>query len=165
MTNNKISMKLKNKCRVSGKNHTEGNKLKRKITWQLCFILFLSISLLIQCAKQEQSNVSSASNFQNITVQEVKKTLNAKSDIILLDVRTPDEYAVEHIKGSTLIPVQELANRLKELSPKKKIIVYCKAGSRSLSASEILANNGFKHVLNMEGGINAWKTAGFPTEQ
>jgi rhodanese-related sulfurtransferase len=141
------------------------NKMKRKINWQLCFILFLSISLFIQCAKQEQSNVSSTSNFQNITVQEVKKILDAKSKIILLDVRTPDEYAVEHIKGSTLIPVQELANRLKELSPKKEIVVYCKAGKRSLAASEILTNNGYKHVLNMEGGIDAWKIAGFPTEQ
>jgi rhodanese-related sulfurtransferase len=139
--------------------------MKRKISWQLCFILFLSISLFIQCAKREQLNVTSSNLFENISVQEVNKILDAKNKIILLDVRTPDEYAVEHIKGSTLIPVQELVNRLTELSPKKKIIVYCKAGKRSLSASEILANNGYKHVYNMEGGIDAWKGAGFSTEQ
>jgi len=139
--------------------------MKRKISRQLCLILFLSTSLFIQCAKQEQSNVPSSTLYQNISVQDVKKILDAKSKIILLDVRTPAEYAEGHIKGATLIPVQELANRLKELGPKKKIIVYCKAGVRSATASGILANNGYKHVLNMEGGINAWKAAGFPTEQ
>ena len=76
--------------------------------------------------------------------------------IILLDVRTEGEYSAEYIPGAINIPLSDLENRIDELDSSKAIIVYCKSGGRSRTASETLAQRGFI-VYNMEGGINAWK--------
>jgi len=84
-------------------------------------------------------------------------------DLLILDVRTQGEYDVEHICNATLIPLDELESRLIELYPynSTEIIVYCQSGFRSASASQILNINGFMKVYNMDGGISAWKTAGY----
>lgn len=76
-------------------------------------------------------------------------------------MRTQEEYDEGHIKGSTLIPVQELDKRLSEIPRDTKMLVYCRAGHRSAQASEILVNNGFKEVYNMKGGIEEWIKAGY----
>jgi rhodanese-related sulfurtransferase len=64
-----------------------------------------------------------------------------------------------HIKGAVNIPIDELEKRLDELKRYKnfEIIVYCKSGTRSKRASEILVKNGFKRVYNLSGGIIQWK--------
>ncbi|MCK4732861.1 MAG: hypothetical protein KAT65_10440 [Methanophagales archaeon] len=76
--------------------------------------------------------------------------------IILLDVRTDGEYDIEYIPGAINIPLSDLENRIDELDKSKTIIVYCKSGSRSGTASETLAQHDFL-VYNMLDGINAWK--------
>ncbi len=75
----------------------------------------------------------------------------------LLDVRQPSEYENGHIPGAHFIPLSELQGRLGELDKEKKTIVYCRSGNRSRSGSEILLTAGFREVLNMEGGITAWR--------
>ena len=94
----------------------------------------------------------------DITVEEAHQMLEEKpEETILLDVRTKKEYDSEHIPGAKLIPLPELGNRIGELDKSKVIIVYCKTGGRSRTASETLAQNGFEHVYNMLGGIKAWR--------
>jgi phage shock protein E len=83
---------------------------------------------------------------------------------ILLDVRTPEEFNEGHIAGAVNIPVQELTQRLSEVPDDKEIIVYCRSGNRSATASNILLENGFSAIYDM-GGIIAWQQAGFPIEQ
>jgi rhodanese-related sulfurtransferase len=82
--------------------------------------------------------------------------------LTLIDVRSPREFSEGHIEGAKLIPVNELNGRLTEIESlkKKRILVYCHAGSRSASASQILKNNGFTRVSNLKGGITAWKATG-----
>ena len=82
-------------------------------------------------------------------------------EVFILDVRTQEEYDAGYIRGSTLIPVQELKERLDEVPKDKKILVYCRTGRRSTQASEILADNGFKEIYNMKGGIVDWTNAGY----
>jgi len=81
--------------------------------------------------------------------------------VILLDVRTEDEYDVEYIQmpGVLLIhiPLSELESRLGEPDKSKKIIVYSKNGADSITVSEMLAQHGFEHVYNMLGGIAEWR--------
>lgn len=84
---------------------------------------------------------------------------------MMLDVRTKDEYAEGHIKGAKLIPVQQLAERLNEVSHDKRVYVYCHSGVRSARASKLLAEHGYSNIENIEGGIVAWKDAGYPVEQ
>jgi len=103
----------------------------------------------------------------DITAEEAHKTMKANpEEIILLDVRTEEEHEAEYIDmpGVELrnIPKDELENRLGELDKSKKIIVYCRTGSRSNVASKALVEHGFEHVYNMLGGIEEWKNLGFP---
>ncbi len=79
-------------------------------------------------------------------------------DYLLLDVRTQEEYDEVHIDGATLISVYELENRLSEIEVYKDtpVLVYCRSGNRSVVASQVLVQDGFKNVTNLEGGISAW---------
>ncbi|MCX6214213.1 rhodanese-like domain-containing protein [Spirosoma sp.] len=102
--------------------------------------------------------------FTNISPTELCKTVAARPNVILLDVRTPDEFsgrAHEHfgrLKNAINIPVQELESRLAELNgaKNKEIIVYCSHSHRSPRASHILTENGFTNVKNMTGGMSVW---------
>ena len=84
-------------------------------------------------------------------------------DLLVLDVRTIEEFNENHLYNATLIPLAELEGRLSELASNNdtEIIVYCRSGTRSLQASNILVANNFTKIFNMEGGINAWITAGY----
>lgn len=107
--------------------------------------------------------LASASDYVNIDVGEVHEMLEKNPEqIILLDVRTEGEYAAEYIPGAINIPKDVLKSRLDELDSSKMIIVYCKSGVRSRTASETLAQRDFD-VYNMLGGINAWKGKKFAT--
>lgn len=81
----------------------------------------------------------------------------------MIDVRTPEEFNSGHIAGAINIPVQELSERLSEVPDDKEIVVYCRSGNRSATASDILTNGGYEGVYDM-GGIIAWQQAGFPIE-
>lgn len=83
---------------------------------------------------------------------------NMQDDFLLLDVRTPEEYAEGHIDGSLLIPVTELESRLDEIAQytDKSVLVYCRSGNRSVTASNILIENGFSEVHNLLTGFNGW---------
>ena len=83
---------------------------------------------------------------------------------LLLDVRTRGEYSNGHIENAMLIPVQELQNRVGELSAYKHsdILIYCATGNRSTVASKILVDNGFKRIMNMRYGIYEWAKNKYP---
>lgn len=100
-------------------------------------------------------------NFESISPKEANALLQKDENVFLLDVRTPEEFAQEHIEGATLIPVQVLNEKLSELQSvkEKKIIIYCHSGNRSVAASRILVKNGFT-PLNVKGGITEWKAEG-----
>lgn len=84
---------------------------------------------------------------------------------LLLDVRTPGEYAAQHVPGSVLIPLNELSSRLGEIADYKTrdILVICRSGNRSRVASEILTEAGFTNVYNIDRGILGWAQSGLPT--
>ena len=90
-----------------------------------------------------------------ITAVELKKRLDNKDDIFVLDVREPHEYQIANL-GAKLIPLGDLPARAGEIDKNAEIIVHCKSGGRSQKASEFLAQNGFKKVWNLAGGITAW---------
>ena len=91
----------------------------------------------------------------SITPDEVKTLIESQptDDYCLLDVRQPMEYQQGRLPGAVLIPLGELHARVGELDPQKKVVVYCRSGSRSASATSMLMSAGFDDVLNMQGGI------------
>jgi len=114
------------------------------------FSIFLAIFLLMGCAKTEFSDV--------ITMEEFKSSVLA-NDTIVLDVRTEEEFygPLGHIEGATLIPIDELADRMSELRfvKDKTIYVVCRSGNRSGRGKDILNANNFTAV-NVNGGMLAW---------
>jgi rhodanese-related sulfurtransferase len=79
-------------------------------------------------------------------------------DVVLLDVREPDELAIASVDGALHIPMREIPARLGELDASKPLVVMCHAGGRSRRVAEFLQGNGFPNVFNLQGGIDAWST-------
>jgi molybdopterin/thiamine biosynthesis adenylyltransferase/rhodanese-related sulfurtransferase len=86
----------------------------------------------------------------------LKSRLSLAPDLFLLDVREPHELAISALRGAMNSPLGELAARLSELDSAREMIVFCKAGTRSARALELLVSAGFRKVKNLKGGINAW---------
>jgi rhodanese-related sulfurtransferase len=93
-----------------------------------------------------------------ITVKELKKLFDSGVHINLIDVREPSEYSVCHISGSSLIPLRDIPNHVKEFNRDEEYVFYCHVGERSASAVNFLQQLGFKKVKNLVGGIDAWAT-------
>jgi adenylyltransferase/sulfurtransferase len=87
---------------------------------------------------------------------EVSQRLAAGEALRLVDVREPHELEISRIAGADLIPLGQLASRLHELDTAREMVVFCKSGTRSARALELLAGAGFRKVKNLRGGINAW---------
>jgi len=86
---------------------------------------------------------------------------------LILDVRTPREYAMGHLENSILIPVQVLQKRISELDIYKNnaILIYCATGNRSTVASKILIDAGFNKIFNLRYGIADWAKNSYPIVQ
>ncbi len=84
------------------------------------------------------------------------------NDVVLIDVRTPAEFAQGHISGATLIPVNQIPYVVNKLPRNKKILLYCRSGSRSHSACTYLYRLGFNNVSHIHGGIISWVRQGLP---
>jgi adenylyltransferase/sulfurtransferase len=89
---------------------------------------------------------------------ELQQRLARGDDLLLLDVRDPDEFERARIEGSTLIPLAELHSRMGEIDRFKDrvVVVHCHHGPRSRRACEMLIECGFSQVLDLDGGIEAW---------
>lgn len=111
---------------------------------------------------------STGGGYTNITPEQAKEMLEkGDKDLLLLDVRTKDEYNSGHIKGAKLIPVQLLTGMIDEIAEYsgKKVLVYCAVGGRSSKASGMLQEKGFKTIYNMDGGIQQWSRLGYKIEK
>lgn len=82
----------------------------------------------------------------------------------LIDVREKDEWAVEHAKGATHIPMSEITGRIQEIDPDKDIYVICHAGGRSMQVCQYLEHALGWDTTNVEGGTDNWKASGLPIE-
>lgn len=89
-----------------------------------------------------------------------------KETAVVVDVRTPGEFAQGHVPGAVNIPLQELKARAGELEAYRgqEIAVICAVGGRSATATSFLATEGWPQVYNVQGGTRAWVEAGYPTE-
>lgn len=97
---------------------------------------------------------------------DLKTQLDHKETLLLLDVRSAEEYANDgHVAGSVLIPLPELERRLRDLPTDRPIVCICRSGNRSATACDLLTRQGFKQLRNVQGGMIAWGQAGYPIER
>ena len=99
-----------------------------------------------------------------ITVKELKGRRDAGEDVLLLDVREPYEYQIAQI-GGTLIPQNDVPQRLAEIPRDREIVVQCRSGARSQRIAEFLKQSGYTQVVNLAGGILAWSDEVDPSVQ
>ena len=104
-------------------------------------------------------------NFESVDSKVAYEMIkNDEGNLTILDVRTVDEFKQDgHLVDAKLIPLHLLEKNLNMLDSDKKILVYCRSGSRSVSASRILSNAGFTAV-NMSGGMIDWKAEKLPVK-
>ena len=114
--------------------------------------VFLAAILLAGCSAPKET-----ATYRQISMDEAITMMEKESGYIILDVRTPEEFADKHIPGAVNIPNETIAaEEIPELPDKDQLIlVYCRSGNRSKQASEKLAVLGYTNVVEF-GGINSW---------
>ena len=115
-------------------------------------VVLMLISLLVGC------NGNNKSSYEQITPAEAKALMDSEEGYIILDVRTPEEFAERHIEGAILIPDYEIGEKAESILTDKEqlILVYCRSGRRSKNAANELATLGYTNIKEF-GGINDWK--------
>jgi rhodanese-related sulfurtransferase len=118
---------------------------------------FAALILLAGC-----SSTGSATTV-NLNVSEFSQKIT-EPDVIILDVRTPEEFAGGHIQGALNIDFNsgDFANEITRLNPSENYAIYCRSGSRSGQAASIMHKAGFNDVSNLNGGVIDWTNAGLP---
>jgi len=93
---------------------------------------------------------------KEVTVQELKKLIDSKADIQLIDVREPHEYDICNLEGE-LIPMADIPHHTDKIAKDKQVIIHCRSGRRSGDIIHWLEKNrGFTNLYNLKGGILAW---------
>ena len=102
-----------------------------------------------------------------VTIADVKSKLDAGERFHLIDVREDHEFAKNHAKGAIHLGRGILERDIESMIPEKtaKIVLYCGGGFRSALAAESLGRMGYTDVRSMDGGIRAWREAGYPLEE
>lgn len=97
----------------------------------------------------------------------VERIEKKDSNVVILDVRTPEEFAAGHVPGAKNIPHDQLPNRLAELAgaKDKDIVVYCRSGRRSEMAINTLSSQGFERLLHLDGDMIKWEQEQRPLEK
>lgn len=106
---------------------------------------------------------------RQISVRDLDQLLHMAEGLQVADVRRPAEWEEGHIEGALLLPLNRIATAILEgrsqLDPARPVAVHCRSGYRSAIAASLLRRSGFRHVLNVTGGFEAWKAAGLPVAQ
>ncbi len=128
---------------------------KKAVHVVLCILVFSTVGLVEAQSEQAASRISQ---------QELMQRMEAQTDVLILDVRTPVEFSAGHIPGAINIPHMELPSRLGELQPHQtnEVVVYCEAGGRAGIAEHALREAGFANVRHLEGDMAAWRQTTLP---
>ena len=119
----------------------------------LALTLFASLFALASCAEEKAASTAP------VQPGELAAVLGQEDAPLLLDVRTPEEFAQGHVPGARLVPVQELEARLGELDAYKArgVVAYCEVGGRAGKAAELLRAHGFTNVRLLDGSMKRWR--------
>jgi len=126
----------------------------------------MALLFLFSSASCQQAKNGTDEAVSTVQTEEFKKMVDAKEGV-LIDVRTPQEYAEDHISGSINIDYNgdNFKEEIGKLDKSKTYHVYCRSGKRSAASAEIMGEMGFSKVVNLGGGILGWKEKGFEVEK
>ena len=134
-------------------------------TSKMIIVLVLSTLILVACGNSNSLDpaIVDSAEYTNITTTDLQEMLENK-DFIFVNVHIP--FAGDIPQTDLSIPFDQIESNLDQLPKDKnaKIVLYCRSGSMSSTASKTLVNLGYTNVWNLDGGFNAWKDAGLPLE-
>ena len=138
-------------------SHRKQKTQKGKLTWlwiSLGVLLIVVVGILLFRPKTVPS----------VEITPAQAYVKYQQRAFFLDVRSQEEWDQFHISGSTLIPLDQLPNRLSELPKDQDIVVVCLSGHRSQNGVTILQQAGFTRISCLTGGLQAWTAAGYPVQ-
>ena len=114
----------------------------------------------------QQIVIEALQSVPEVTAADLQSRLSGGEQIVVIDVREPDEFARGKIPGAYTIPRGVLEMQVDGRLPREStVVLYCGGGARSALACKSLADMGFENVENLQGGWHAWTTSGLPVEQ
>jgi rhodanese-related sulfurtransferase len=125
-------------------------------------IAFLAIVALVIFLVLQMGNRNNTALANTISVSDAYQLY--QNGAFVLDVRTQEEWNEFHAPNTQLIPLDQLPSRLAEVPRDRQIVVVCRSGNRSQQGRDILLNAGFEQVTSMSGGLNEWRSSGYPIE-
>ncbi len=141
---------------------------KEKLTWlwvTLAALAITAVGILALYAQGTPANPASATQTAVLVeISPAQAYSKFQQGAFILDVRSQEEWDQFHVKGSLLIPLDQLSDRLSELPLDQDILVVCLSGHRSQSGTFLLLQAGFTRVFCLSGGLQAWRDAGYPLE-
>ena len=128
----------------------------------MVMVLWLS---LVSCGQNQQEKSTDPNSVAKISLISPEALDAANKDILLIDVRTPGEYASGHIENSINIDYRsdDFKELIAKLDTNQEVYVYCKVGGRSARSAKAMEEMGFKKVYDLKGGIKAWERSGLQT--
>lgn len=131
-------------------------------TWVIAAIVLLFAALWIGNRIYQTRSNSVINAKQRLSPAQYQAEFGrTKAPHLLVDVRTPNEFKEGHIAGAVNIDLQQLSRRLDELPHDQPIVLYCRSGSRSATAANLLTQAGYDNVYDL-GGVIAWRAQGLP---
>lgn len=99
----------------------------------------------------------------DLNAQDSKELISSVNDLVIIDIRTPEEFESGHLENAINIDFYgEFKNNIDKLDKSKSYLIYCRTGSRSRSAKQIMSDLGFKSIYHMQSGITEWISKGYP---
>jgi rhodanese-related sulfurtransferase len=102
------------------------------------------------------TNGEAGASFRTVTPLEAKTLIETRKDLVLVDVRSPEEFQGGSLPGARLIPFWDFTKGRFDLPKDKPILLVCAVGGRSLACGQLLAAKGYREVYNLKGGLDAW---------
>jgi phage shock protein E len=124
----------------------------------------IAIILLVLLAAPVFAESEAPSEAPSIAASELSARRASGVAPVVIDVRTPEEYASGHIPGALNIPFDQVARRISEVDAPHGVALYCMVGPRARKGESALLSAGYTSVLHLEGGLAAWQAAGLPVE-
>jgi len=132
--------------------------MKHATTLKSAMLYTLALVLFSACTNNANTRDISATDLVNQL---------GHSNILILDVRSPQEYAAGHVPGAINLPHTSVASQIKTLQKHKNetIVLYCKSGHRASIAEQTLTDAGFKQLLHLDGDMDGWQAGNYPIEK
>ncbi|MGZ9234373.1 MAG: rhodanese-like domain-containing protein [Anaerolineales bacterium] len=130
----------------------------RRPSTQIAFLLFVALVIFLLLQMGNRGTINALP--RDIGVSDAYNLY--QNGAFVLDVRTLEEWNEFHAPNTTLIPLDQLSSRVKEVPRDRQIVVVCRSGNRSQQGRDILLEAGFEQVTSMTGGLSEWRASGYP---